>query len=278
MRLDVGVELGGRIKLRIATDDLHLLLGDIGEIDKVADHLPQSSLIKQPLNHTVQGVDAILHHRLIPFNLAPRIEELIGGKQRTRLTVHPITEDAERVVLHQLRDITRITGSELNIGIVNGRLFSDRTLKLKHHQRQTVDIENAIGDTLLAALNLQLVDDAVAVGIGRVVGRSLGDVGGGTLHGQHFSFAGQSLIIDKLDIEILLGVVLALEQKTIRDPLHDRLVGVVEIKGRWSLQLADHRLNLSGGDLLGLIVLCQIVAQIRLDEDLVRLPTDRLPL
>jgi hypothetical protein len=38
---DIAVELGRRVKLGIAADHLLLPLGDIGEVDEVADHLAQ---------------------------------------------------------------------------------------------------------------------------------------------------------------------------------------------------------------------------------------------
>ena len=46
---------------------------------------------------------------------------------------------------------------------MDGRFFPHRTLELKHHQRQTINVENGIGNAFLTALNLQLVHHSVAV-------------------------------------------------------------------------------------------------------------------
>ena len=115
----------------------------------------------------MQGVYALLLHRFIAGDLAPGVEELIGGKQAAHFVIHPVADNAQGVKHHQLRDIPPIAHSQLAVGVVNGGLIlTDRTFKFKHHQGQTVDIENGIGNAAgLPTFDLQLVDQFVDIAV-----------------------------------------------------------------------------------------------------------------
>ena len=92
----------------------------------------------------------------------------------------------------------------MHVGIVQNRLFTDGTLKFKHHQRQTVDIQNAIGDALFCAFNFQLIDDAITIAT--------------------------VIVINQLDKQILLRMVITFEHEAIGDQLMDGTIGVIQIR------------------------------------------------
>ena len=51
-----------------------------------------------------------------------------------------------------------VTDGELFEGVMNRRIFTDRTFEFEYDQRQTVDVQNAVGDAFFAANNFQLID------------------------------------------------------------------------------------------------------------------------
>ena len=97
----------------------------------------------------MQRVYPVFLDLLIASDLAPRVEEIILGKDRAHLRVHPIGDHAEGMVLHQLGDVSGVAGGELDVGVVDRCLLTDRALELKHHQWNAIDVEDAIGDALL---------------------------------------------------------------------------------------------------------------------------------
>ena len=183
----------------------------------MADHLPQAGVIKQPLNHGMQRVNAILLDGFIARDFTPGIEKLIRGKQRAHARVHAIADDAQCVVLHQLRDITGVTDSQLLVRFFNINFFADGTLKLKHHQRQTIDIQNRIRNTQLFAFNLKLVHYLVDIG-GAISSGVVGDLifRGACINRLDLTFFRQSLlgqpgIVNELNIEVFLRTIFTLQ-------------------------------------------------------------------
>lgn len=84
--------------------------------------------------------------RFIAGDLAPGVEELIGGKQAAHLVIHPVADNAQGEY-KQLWDIPAIAHRELAVGVVNGGLIlADDAFKFIHHQGHTVDVENGIGN------------------------------------------------------------------------------------------------------------------------------------
>ena len=113
MGQNVLVQLQCRVELWIPAHDFVFRFGNIGEVDKVADHLPQPVLVEQALQHGMQRIDAFARRRFIPRDLLPCVEEFVLGKQRAHFVVDPIADNAQRVVLHQFGDIARVTYRQL---------------------------------------------------------------------------------------------------------------------------------------------------------------------
>ena len=74
----------------------------------------------------------------------PTVEEIVRRKQRACFIVHPIADDAERIVFHQFRNISSVADALLFVSIINRNLFFYRCFKLKNHHRNPVDIQNQI--------------------------------------------------------------------------------------------------------------------------------------
>ena len=110
------------------------MFGFIREADKVFDHVQQADRMKQPLNHRVQGRDAVLLAVFIAGDFAPRVEILIRRKQVAHAVIDAVADNAQRVIDKQLRNIAAIAGAELFIRVANiGFLLAHRAFKFKHH-------------------------------------------------------------------------------------------------------------------------------------------------
>ena len=90
--------------------------------------------------------------------------------------------------------------------------------------------------------------------------------------GIRFPKRDQLRVIDQLDIQILLAAVFPLQQKAIRDQLHDRLVALVEIGGGVGFELLDHRFDFLRRDVVRGVLLGEEGAQVGLDEHLCGCP------
>ena len=123
-------------------------------MDKVTDHIDQAALVEQSLDHGVQRIDAILFDHLITSDLTPWVEEIILAKDAADLVVHSIRDHTEGMVFHQLWDVASIADRELFVGLEKIRFLTDRTFELKHHQRNAIDVENAVRDTLFLTEDL----------------------------------------------------------------------------------------------------------------------------
>jgi hypothetical protein len=106
---------------------------------------------------------------LVAGDFAPGVVELVGREQRPHLGVHAVRQDAQRVVFHQFGNVAGVARGQLHIGVVDRGFFADGAFELEDHQRQAVDVEDGVGDAFLGALDLQLVNDAVDVGLRAVV-------------------------------------------------------------------------------------------------------------
>ena len=157
MQQNISIQLRRRIVLRIPAKNLLFPPGRVRQVDKIANHIAEAQRIKQPLHHGVERVDPILLDQIAAVRLTPGIEELVRREKRARLIVHPIADHAKRIVFKQLRDVALVAHCQLDKGIVNRRLLTDRALEFKHHQRQPIDVENAIRNPLLVAVDLELI-------------------------------------------------------------------------------------------------------------------------
>lgn len=78
-------------------------------------------------------------------------------------------------------------------------------------------------------------------------------------------------MVDELNIEVFLVAVLAFEGEAVGDVFMNLAVGVVEVEGGELLELTDDGLDFGGGDVLGAILLAEVVAQVVDQEDFVGL-------
>ena len=185
-------------ELRITTNNLPFILRRIREKDKVFQHAQQPLPPEQPLHHRLQRVDAVKS----PFfgvNLAPCIEKVVGSEQRAVFIVHTVTDNDKRIVFEQLGNIPPIPHRQLPIGIHDGCLLLDGTFELQHHHRQTVHIDNPVGDAGLRPLDFQLID-----------------------YSENIVRQTPLAKVNRLDIQIGQRAVVALQRK----PLHHQPIGV----------------------------------------------------
>ena len=77
---DVLIQLLSRIKLRVPANDFLFGFRDVREVNEVPEDLPQPPLIKKPLQHCVQRVNAIATGRFVAGDFLPRVEEFIVGE------------------------------------------------------------------------------------------------------------------------------------------------------------------------------------------------------
>lgn len=79
------------------------------------------------------------------------------GKQCTVFIVHTIANHHKGIITEQIGNIPAIANRQLRIGIHDGSICLHGTLKLQHHNRQSVYIHDTIRNTLLRAFYFQLV-------------------------------------------------------------------------------------------------------------------------
>ena len=141
------------IVLRIPAEDFFFAARRVGKEDEVANHVQQASRLKHALNQAVQRVDTVGFDQITTVGLPPRVEKLVRCKKGSGFVVDTIADHAKRVVFEQFRNVAPVTDGELFESIVNRRFFLDRTFEFEYDQRQTVDVQNAVGDAFFAANN-----------------------------------------------------------------------------------------------------------------------------
>ena len=214
MQKYIVVEGACSIILRITAHHLHLAFRSIGEIDKVMQHVEQTTLVEQSSHHCLQRRNAV-YRAVLRLHLSPRRKEIVVSKERPELVVHTIGDNHEGVVAEQTRYVTSIAHGELFVSILNSGVLLDSILELKHNKRQSVYIDYGIRYAqLLNALHLQLIHDAVAVVVLVVIA-------------VYWVFM-LAIEVNRIDVEIRLGGVLALHRETIHQEFHEVVVLVIE--------------------------------------------------
>ena len=145
-------------ELRITAHDFLLAFRVVGEKHKILNDAQQAFFSEQSLHHRVQGIDAI-GGLVGAFHLAPRIEKIVVGKQGAVFVVHAVADDHEGIVSEQIGNIPAVAHRQLGESVHDGGVLLHGTLELQHHHRQTVDINDAIGDAFLRAFDFQLIDN-----------------------------------------------------------------------------------------------------------------------
>ena len=131
--------------------------------------------------------------------------------------------------------------------ILNGRVLLECVLELEHHHGHTIDKNNGIGDTVLVADNVELVDDFEEV-----------------------VFLVRFVEGDGIDIEVLFGGVFPFQRKAVHEQVNGVLVFVIERATGLLHDDADSCFHLLFGDAVVLVavvqVFCQVIAQHHLVE------------
>ena len=214
------------------------MFGFIREADKVFDHVQQAHRVKQPLNHRVQGGNAVLLAIFIASDFAPGVEIFVRRKQVAHAVINAVADNAQRVIDKQLRNIAAVASAELFIRIANtGFLLAHRAFKFKYHQWQAIDIQNGIRDTRLVFFtgNGQLIDNFNPVQRRDKIAcwRFSGLLQWHLFAIEQFTQrGGQVPGIEQFDIEIFLLAIVAFKQETVGQPGAEGFIAFVKIGGR----------------------------------------------
>ena len=82
----------------------------------------------------------------------------IAAKQRAISGVSPVTNDIDKVKLHQRRDVLRIANVRLIVGVRNRYCLICWILQFKHRHRDAVNEQNNVRASIVELLKLELVD------------------------------------------------------------------------------------------------------------------------
>ena len=147
--------------LRIAGNDFHVLaIIRIREIDEIVDDIIQAFFPEHSLYHCVEGINAVCR-AVVHLDTAPRVEELIIGKNGSGFRIYTIRDNRKAVVLEQLRDVPKIPCRYLDVCVMNSCVFLDGGLELHDNNRHTVQIHDGIRTACrIRSLHGHLVDDA----------------------------------------------------------------------------------------------------------------------
>ena len=240
--------------MRIAADELALVLRGVGEIDEVVDDIDEAVLAEQAGNHRLERVDAVAA-LVFGVHLAPGVEELVRGVECAELVVHAVGDDNKGGVFEQGRNIAAIADGELLVGIFDGGVLLEGVLELEHHHGQTVQEDDGIGDAMLKAHDVELVHhlEDVMLLVGLVEG-------------------------DGIDIEVLFGRVFAFQ----REAVHQQVDGVAVLGVEGAALLlgddTDGRFHLGVGDAVVLVTIAQVSGQVVAQHHLVEVARDVLAL
>ena len=139
------------------------------------------------------------------------------------------------------------------VGILDGRVLLERVLELEHHHGQTIDENNGIGDAVLVADDVELVDNFEEV-----------------------VFLVRLVESDGIDIEVLFGGVFPFQRKAVHEQVDGVFVFVIERATGLLHNDADGSLHLLVGDAVVLVAVVQIFRQVVAQHHLVEVARDVL--
>ena len=250
--MDVLIERTGSEILWIAADELPLVLRGVREIDEVVDDIDEAVLAEQAGNHRLERRNAAVG-LVLGVDLAPGIEELVRRVKRAELVVHPVGDDDECRVFEQCGNVATVADGELLVGIHDGRVLLERVLEFEHHHRQAVDKNNGIGNAVLVAHDVELVDDFEEV-----------------------VFLVRLVESDGIDIEVLFGGVFPFQRKAVHELVEGVFVFVIERAAGLLHDDTDSRFHLLVGDAIVLVAVVQVFRQIVAQHHLVEVAHDVL--
>ena len=106
----------------------------------------------------MDGIDAVGIVVVHPVRRIPLEVKLIAAEQRAITGVGPITNNIDKVKLHQRRDVLRIANVRLIVGVSNRDCLICWILQFKHRHRDAVNKQNYIRTAIVVLLKLELVD------------------------------------------------------------------------------------------------------------------------
>ena len=139
------------------------------------------------------------------------------------------------------------------VGIFDGRVLFERVLELEHHHGQAVDENNGIGDAVLVADDVELIDDFKKV-----------------------VFLVRFIEGDGIDIEVLFGGVFPFQRKAVHEQVDGVFVFVIERATSLLHDDADGGLHLLVGDAVVLVAIVQVFRQVVAQHHLVEVAHDVL--
>ena len=137
--------------------------------------------------------------------------------------------------------------------ILDGRVLFERVLKLEHHHGQAVDENNGIGDAVLVAYDVELIDDFKEV-----------------------VFLVRFVESDGIDIEVLFGWVFPFQRKAVHEQVDGVFVFVIERATSLLHDDADSSLHLLVSDAVVLVAIVQVFRQVAAQHHLIEVARDVL--
>lgn len=212
----------------------------------------EAVLAEQAGNHRLKRRDAAVG-LVLSVDLAPGIEEFVRRVKRAELVVHTVGDDDECRVFEQSGNIAAVADGELLVGIFDGRVLFECVLELEHHHGQAVDENYGIGDAVLIAHDVELVDDFKKV-----------------------MFLVRLVEGDGIDIEILFSGVFPFQRKAVHEQVDGVLVFVIKRASGLLHDDADGCLHLLVGDAVVLVAIVQVFRQVVAQHHLVEVAHDVL--
>ena len=139
------------------------------------------------------------------------------------------------------------------VGILDGRVLLECVLELEHHHRQAIDKDNGIGDAVLVADNVELVDDFEEV-----------------------AFLVRFIEGDGIDIKVLFGRVFPFQRKAVHEQVDGMFVFVIERATGLLHDDADGSLHLLVSDAVVLVAVVQVFRQVVAQHHLIKVAHDVL--
>ena len=138
-------------------------------------------------------------------------------------------------------------------GILDGRVLFECVLEFEHHHGQTIDENNGIGDAVLVADDVKLIDDFEEV-----------------------MFLVRFVESDGIDIEVLFGGVFPFQRKAVHEQVDGVFVFVIERATGLLHDDADGSLHLLVGDAVVLVAIVQVFRQVVAQHHLIEVAHDVL--
>ena len=190
------------------------------------DYVIQSFLSEHTLYHRIERFYSICR-AVLHLYTPPRIKEFVICKNRTGFCINAIWNNCKAVVFEQFRDVPHVSGRNLHICIVDGRIFLNGRFELHYHHRQPIDVNDGIRATgSFWSLHGHLVYD-------------LDDI-----------FVIWSIKVNQAQMEILCAAVFPNEGLTFYHTKKHTTIGTVQWWCRGVPERADDGANLRGCDAL----------------------------